>query len=105
MNGDALPSELQCGDTKIFHKQDIANKLNEHFVTKGHILASKLPDSNTPILESMKSRNNISLTEWGRIDAAEIISIIKSDIHANKSTGFDGVPATYFSTFNNLFQP
>ena len=74
-------------------------------VSKGHILASKLPGSNTPILESMKPRNTSSLAEWGHIDAAEIISIIKSDIHTNKSSGFDGVPGKLIKSCAHIIGP
>jgi len=89
----ALPSELVCGDTKITEEPEILNKLNEHFALKGHILATNLPHSDTPILNSMKPRNNFCVTNWRHTQPSEIIDIVKSEIHTNKSTGFDGVPA------------
>ena len=55
--GSAIPSEIIAGKERINDKNKIANKLNEHFVNKGRILASKLPNSEISVLDSMKPRN------------------------------------------------
>ena len=56
---NALPSEIIIDENKFTDKKLIANRLNQHFAQKGHILASKLPDPQVSILDSMKPRKNI----------------------------------------------
>ena len=54
--GNALPSQLRDGLDIIDDQGIIANKLNEHFVNKGHILASKLPAPQMPIFQSIEEQ-------------------------------------------------
>ena len=89
----ALPSEIVDCDNKIHDKNGIANKLNEHFVNKGHILASKLPNAEVPILHSMKPRNSEFITNWERVLDQEIVDTIRKYILIVKSSGCDGLPA------------
>ena len=103
--GSALPSEIVVGNNRINDKNIIANKLNEHFVNKGHILASKLPDSEISVLDSMKPRNETSITSWDYFLVQEILDIIKSDISINKSPGDDKVPAVLIKWSLHIIAP
>ena len=96
--GNALHSEIISEQERINDKNKIANKLNEHFVNKGHILASKLPNSEMSVLDSMKPRYEKVITSWDYILVQEVLNIIKNDIYINKSSGYDNVPAVLYSS-------
>ena len=83
--GSALPSELRDGSHIISEKSAIANKLNEHFVNKGHILASKLPEPQVSILHSMKDRSSISIKSWKKCYLKEVLDIISKEIALHKA--------------------
>ncbi len=85
-----LPSEIIKGNTLITNENDILDAFNTHFVEKGPNLASDLPEPVIPILSSMKSRNLFSVTKWDKIQPQEII---RKDILANKSSGYDDMSA------------
>ena len=79
--------------TKITDKNLMANNLNEHFAHKGHILASKLPEPQTSILDTMRPRNQNYITQWENTYSQEIVDISKSDINLYTSPGYDNIPA------------
>ena len=62
--GGGLPSEILINGSSIEDQKEIADKLNEYFVNKGHILASKLPGPKTSVFDTMKPRNQHSLMTW-----------------------------------------
>ena len=103
--GNALPTELKIGQNIVSDKKVIANNLNKHFVNKGHILASKLPDSQVLITDSMKSRNTSFITKWENTNIQEILHIIKNCINTNKSSGCDNVPAVLIKCSSNIIAP
>ena len=103
--GSALPSEIIVGQEHITDQSEIANKLNEHFVNKAHILASKLPNSDISVLDSMKPRNENSITSWDYFLVQEILDIIKNDICINKSSGFDNVHAVLIKWSAEVIAP
>ena len=103
--GSALPSELFDGKERIIDKNKIANKLNGHFVNKGHILASKLPQAEISVLDSMRQRNENSISSWDYFLIQEVLDIIKNDICNNKSPGYDNVPAVLIKWAAEIIAP
>ena len=89
--GSALPSAIVVGENHITDKSTIANKLNEHFANKGHILASKLPEANTSIFSSMKKKFEFHQYIWKNVNVQELLDIMHHDIIKNISPGFDNV--------------
>ena len=103
--GSAIPSEIRVSGERINDKNKIANKLNEHFVNKGRILASELPNSEISVLDSMKPRNENSITSWDYFLVQEVLDIIKKDICINKSSGCDNVPAVLIKWAADIIAP
>ena len=103
--GSAIPSEIIAGKERINDKNKIANKLNEHFVNKGRILASKLPNSEISVLDSMKPRNEHSITSWDYFLVKEVLDIIKNDLCISKSSGYDNVPALLIKWSSDIIAP
>ena len=103
--GNALPSELRTEQGYVSNKNIIANKLNEHFVNKGHILASKLPNSDISITQSMRPRSANEITEWENTNVNEILDIIKKFICTSKSPGVDNVPAVLIKCSSHIIAP
>ena len=104
--GNALPTKLKIGKKNIVSdKNVIANNLNKLFVNKGHILTSKLPNSQVLITDSMKSRNTSFITKWENTNIQEILDIIKNYINTNKSCGCDNVPAVLIKCFSHIIAP
>ena len=105
-SGSALPSEIQIGSETIKDKNVIANKLNEQFVNKGHILASKLPVSETPVTDSMKPpKNDQNIQKWRYILEQEILDIISNFILTHKSPGHDNIPAVLIRWSSHIIAP
>ena len=103
--GNALPSELKDGHNIIDDKSIIANKLNEYFVNKGHILASELPQPQVSILHSMKPRNENFIIAWKKTNVQEVLDIIRNAIKSNKSPGCDNVPAVLIKWSSHVIAP
>ena len=103
--GSALPSELRDGSHIISEKSAIANKLNEHFVNKGHILASKLPEPQVSILHSMKDRSSISIKSWKKCYLKEVLDIISKEIALHKSPGCDNILAVLIKWSSHIIAP
>ena len=103
--GNALPSELKDGLDIINDQGIIANKLNEHFVNKGHILASKLPAPQMSIFESMKPRNENFISTWKKTDVKEVLDIIKNALDSSKSPGCDNIPAVLIKCCAHVIAP
>ena len=103
--GSALPSEIVIGENHINDKNIIANKLNEHFANKGHILASRLPEANTSILHSMKPRNINCINAWKNASVQEVLDIIQHNILKNKSSGFDNVLPLLIKWSSHIIAP
>ena len=104
--GNALPSEIQIGPETIKDKSVIANKLNEQFVNKGHILASELPVSETPVTDSMKSpKNGQTIKKWRHVVEKEILDIISKFILVHKSSGHDNIPAVLIKWSCKIIAP
>ena len=100
-----MPSELKDGLNIIDDKGIIANKLNEHFLNKGHILASKLPEAQIPILHSMKPRNENFINMWTKTNVQEVLDIIQNALSSNKSPGCDNVPAVLIKWSSHVIAP
>ena len=103
--GGALPTELKDGLEIIEDKGIIANKLNEHFVNKGHVLASKLPEPQISVLHSMKPRNEKFIGAWIKTDVQEVLDIIKNAINSSKSPGCDNIPAVLIKWSSHIIAP
>ena len=103
--GSALPSELKDGLEIINDQGIIANKLNEHFVNKGHILASKLPEPQISIFQSMKPRNESFISTWKKTDVKEVLDIIKNALDSSKSPGCDNIPAVLIKCCAHVIAP
>ena len=104
--GSALPSELHVNETKIDDKKTIANELNKYFVNKGHILASKLPDSEIPVLESMKPpKRGQSVSAWRPAQQEEVLKIICDAILLHESAGYDNIPAVLIKCSAKILAP
>ena len=103
--GNALPSQLRDGHDIINDQGIIANKLNEHFVSKGHILASRLPAPQMPIFQSMKPRNNNFINMWKKADVKEVLDVIQNALCSNKSPGYDNVPAVLIKCCSHVIAP
>ena len=103
--GNALPSELQDGSNKITDQKNIANALNKHFVNKGHILASKLPEPQISILHSMKPRNINSIDSWKKTDVPEVLDIMGKDVKSHTSPGCDNIIALLIKWLSQIITP
>ena len=91
--GNALPSEITLENKTIDDQTVIANKFNEYFINKGHILASKLPTPQSSILDSMKPKNENTITAWENTHIKEVLDIIRESISLGKSPGYDNISA------------
>ena len=80
-----LPNEL----TGAKDPKNIANKLNNYFLTKSQKLASKLPKSNKSIYHYLMPRVENSISER-HIQVEEVTKIIK-DLKSNKAPGYDHI--------------
>ena len=104
--GNALPSEIHIGSEIFKGKTVIANKLNEQFVNKGHILASKLPKSEIPVTDSMKPpKKGQNIMKWRPVVKQEILDIISNFILIHKSSGHDNIPAVLIKWLSKIIAP
>ena len=103
--GNALPSQLKDGSNLINDESAIANKLNEHFVNKGHILATELPEPQVSILHSMRLRNRNSMKSWKKCDLKEVLTIISKEIALHKSPGCDNILAVLIKWSSHIIAP
>ena len=103
--GNALPSEIIVDKDRIEDKETIANKLNGHFVNKGHILASKLPETDISILHSMQPRNLNFINAWTKTEKQEVLDIINDDISTSKSPGYDNILALLIKWSSHIIAP
>ena len=105
-SGSALPSEIQIDKERIRDKHKIANELNKYFVSKGHILASELPTSNTSALNYMKPpRDGQYIWAWRPTQLEEVLKIIHAAILMHKSAGNDNVPAVLIKCSAEIIAP
>ena len=104
-HGSNLPSKLLNNSTGELetdpHK--IVNQLNKHFVSKGPILASKLPDSEKFIFYCMGSRNPVSM-DFEDSCVSEVVEVVEAFVKKN-STGHDNIPAVILKWIIHLIAP
>ena len=103
--GGALPSEIKIGDELVRDPTAVADKLNNHFTNKGHILASKLAKPQVSVLHSLGPRNEISITAWKLTNEHEILEIIKNNLSPQKSAGYDKIPAVLIKWAAKVIAP
>ena len=88
---------------EITNPQSIADNLNKHFVNKGPKLASKLPVSNTSVLEGMGVPNPSSM-EFHEISTNEIVNIV-NQFENKKSSGHDNIPSILIKWIIDFIAP
>ena len=99
-----MPSELKLPNTSITSDpQKIADALNEHFVSKGPKLASKLPNLNQSILKCMGPRNPNSM-KFDESSIPEVVKIVHN-FEVKNSTGNDNIPVILLKWCIHLIAP
>ena len=100
----SMPSELKLPNTSITSDpQKIADALNEHFVSKGPKLASKLPNLNQSILKCMGPRNPNSM-KFDESSIPEVVKIVHN-FEVKNSTGNDNIPVILLKWCIHLIAP
>ena len=102
--GSSLPTSIKINDTETINDaQSIANHMNNHFVQKGAILASKLPRSNRNILQSMGPRNPHEIV-FENASTSEVVDTGNA-LNAKMSTGSDNIPSILIKWLLQIIAP
>ena len=100
----SLPTKIKVNDTQsISDPHNIAHRMNSHFVQKGPSLASKLPNSNRNILDSMGPRNQHKMT-FRETTTVEVVNI-GNDLNDKMSTGSDNIPSVLLKWCLHIIAP
>ena len=93
-SSSTLISQLKEGDTAINNKQDILETLNEHFVTVGPNLASKIErKQNDNPLQFIKQTNLQEYFQFSIVDQETALKTIKQ-LKNGKPSDPDKIPTT-----------
>ena len=80
-SNSGLPPEILVEGSKVSDPISVAESLNKHFATKGHKLASELPQPSISVMETMGTESSQAMN-FKEIDKTEIENFIK---HNTKS--------------------